>query len=202
MIREIRRDGYGSVTKLKYGNTNTYFVDGLLIDTDYAGTLPAFFKESKKHGIKADDIKYVLATHYHPDHIGLIGELTELGIGLLLLEHQVGYVHYSDDIYRREPQLKYKPIDENKAAVISCKDSRDFLCGIGIRGSIIPTKSHSGDGIALILDSGDCFVGDLEPMEFIGAYENNAALKEDWEMILSFDISTIHYGHFNEKSLK
>lgn len=32
------------VSKLKYGNTNTFFVRGtdgnLLIDTDYAGTLP------------------------------------------------------------------------------------------------------------------------------------------------------------------
>ncbi len=33
--------------KLKYSNTNTYFVNGLLIDTDYAGTLPLFFKEIK-----------------------------------------------------------------------------------------------------------------------------------------------------------
>ncbi len=34
------------VSKLKYGNTNTFFIHGisgnLLIDTDYAGTLPAF----------------------------------------------------------------------------------------------------------------------------------------------------------------
>ena len=55
------------ITKLKYGNTNTYFIDGLLIDTDYAGTLPAFFREIKKNGIAVSDIKYILATHYHPD---------------------------------------------------------------------------------------------------------------------------------------
>ena len=34
--------------KVKYGNTNTFFIqgnnNGLLIDTDYAGTLPAFYK--------------------------------------------------------------------------------------------------------------------------------------------------------------
>ena len=36
--------------KLKYGNTSTYLIKGdygnLLIDTDYAGSLFAFFKES------------------------------------------------------------------------------------------------------------------------------------------------------------
>jgi hypothetical protein len=39
------------ITRLKYGNTNTYFVNGLLIDTDYAGTLPAFYRVIKEKGI-------------------------------------------------------------------------------------------------------------------------------------------------------
>lgn len=72
------------ITKLKYGNTNTYFINGLLIDTDYAGTLSAFYKEIKKNSIAVTDIKCILATHYHPDHIGLISELTELEIKLIL----------------------------------------------------------------------------------------------------------------------
>ena len=190
------------ITKLKYGNTNTYFIKGLLIDTDYAGTLSAFYKEIKKNGIVLTDIKYILATHYHPDHIGLISELTEFGIKLLLLEHQTKYIHYSDTVFYREPQLKYKPIDENKAVIISCQESRDFLNSIGIQGEIIQTISHSVDGVAVILDDGNCCVGDLEPMEFVGAYESNQALQEDWNRILSYNPATIHYGHANEKRLK
>lgn len=190
------------VIKLKYGNTNTYFINGLLIDTDYAGMLPAFYKEIKKNGIALTDIKYVLATHYHPDHMGLIGELTELGVKLLLTEHQLEYVHFSDEIFLREPRLNYKPIDESKALVIVCEESRDILCDMGIQGEIIPTKSHSSDGIAVILDDGNCFVGDLEPFEYIGAYENNTALQEDWELILSYTPAVIHYGHANEKTMR
>lgn len=190
------------VTKLKYGNTNTYFINGLLIDTDYAGTLPAFYKEIKKNSITVPDIKYILATHYHPDHIGLVSELTKLGVKLLLMEHQYEYVHYSDKIFEREPRLNYKPIDESKALVIGCGESRNFLSKIGIQGEIVPTASHSSDGIALILNDGSCFVGDLEPIEFIGAYENNKALQEDWKLILSFEPATVYYGHANEKSLK
>lgn len=190
------------ITKLKYGNTNTYFVNGLLIDTDYAGTLSAFYKEIKKNGIAVTDIKYILATHYHPDHIGLISELTALGVKLLLIKHQIEYVHFSDVIFAREPQLNYKPIDEHNATVIECDESRDFLCKMGIRGEIVPTASHSEDGVALILDNGNCFVGDLEPIEYIGAYDDNRALREDWQRILSHDPATIHYGHANEKRLK
>lgn len=190
------------ITKLRYGNTNTYFFNGLLIDTDYAGALPAFYKEIKRNGISITNIKYVLATHYHPDHIGLVGELTELGVKLLLMEHQIEYVHYSDAIFRRESRLNYKSIDENKAVTITCGESRRFLDEIGIQGEIVSTKSHSNDGIAVILDDGNCFVGDLEPIEFIGAYEDNSALQDDWDMILSYAPTTIHYGHANEKIMR
>lgn len=185
--------------KLKYGNTNTYFTDGLLIDTDYAGTLPAFYKEIKRNDISVADIKYVLVTHYHPDHMGIIGELTELGVKLLILEHQLEYVHFSDKIFAREPHLNFKPIDESKAAVISCAESRDFLKSIGIDGEIVLTKSHSEDGIAVVLDDSSCFVGDLEPPEYIGAYENNAVLQADWERIFSRSPKIVYFAHANEK---
>ena len=75
------------ITKLKYGNTNTFFIrgkpGGLLVDTDYAGTLHAFYKAVKENKIKINDRTYVLATHYHPDHIGLVSELMKLGVTLL-----------------------------------------------------------------------------------------------------------------------
>ncbi len=185
----------------KYGNTNTYFIDGLLIDTDYAGTMPAFYREIKKKDIAVSDIKYVLATHYHPDHVGLIGELMTLGVKLILIEHQLQYVHFSDAIFQRQPFLNYKPIDEHTATVISIKESRTFLEQIGIRGEIVPTNSHSADGIALILDCGDCFVGDLEPIEYIEGYADNQALAEDWRRIISYDLKTVYYSHVNKKVL-
>ena len=53
--------------KLRYGNTNIFFLEGsnggLLIDTDYAGTMPAFFRSIKAAGITVRDISYVMATH-------------------------------------------------------------------------------------------------------------------------------------------
>ena len=62
--------------KLRYGNTNTFYIPGskggLLIDTDWAGTLPQFFKAIKSAGLGISDISYVLATHYHPDHVGIM----------------------------------------------------------------------------------------------------------------------------------
>ena len=190
--------------KLKYGNTNTFFIrgdqGGLLIDTDYAGTLPALYKAMKNAGMRIADIKYVLATHYHPNHMGLVGQLVEQGVELLLVDIQKEAVHFSDKIFEND-KLQYSRINEIDATIISCEESRKFLFSIGISGEIIHTPSHSEDSISLILDDGSCFVGDLEPLEYIEAYENNKALKNDWDLIMSHNPKTIFFAHRPKRKL-
>ena len=135
------------VKRLKYGNTNTFFLCGiagnLLVDTDYAGTLPLFYKEIKRQNISLKDITYVLATHYHPDHIGLVSELMKQGVKLLLVDVQKEYVGFSDEIFAREKHLEVEPIRKEEATVITCEESRKFLQDLGIDGEIISTSSHS-----------------------------------------------------------
>lgn len=191
------------VSKLKYGNTNTFFIRGikgnLLVDTDYAGTLPSFYKEIKRQNISLKDIAYVLATHYHPDHIGLVSELMKQGVKLLLVDVQRAYVGFSDEIFAREKQLGCEPICVEGATVISCGESRAFFKNLGIEGEIISTSSHSNDSVSLILDDGTCIVGDLEPIEYLAAYEENGKLKADWEVIMSRKPKRICYAHANER---
>ena len=191
------------VTKLRYGNTNTFLIKGrlanVLIVTDYAGTLPAFYKALKEQGLSVKDIDYVLATHYHPDHMGLISELTGQGVKLFILESQTGFVHYSDAIFARDKRLQYEPIDESGATVISADNSRMFLASLGIDGEIIQTPSHSEDSISVILDEGVIFVGDLEPYEYLEAYDDNKKLKEDWDKVMSYNPKVVYYAHANEK---
>lgn len=190
-------------TKLKYRNTNTFFIRGmrgnLLVDTDYAGTLPAFYKAIKEQEIKISDITYVLATHYHPDHIGLVSELIRLGVKLLVIDAQCPYIHFADTIFGRDKSLAYEPIPTDHATIIGTEESRAFLKRLGIDGEIVRTTSHSADSISLILDGGECFVGDLEPIEYLAAYEQNDKLKHDWELIMRYSPKTIYYAHANEK---
>ena len=186
--------------KLKYGNTNTFYLNGLLIDTDYAGTLPAFYKALKQNGLVVKDIPYVLATHYHPDHMGLIGELTRQGVRHLVIDVQKHALHASDYIFERD-HLPFVPLDASKAIVISCAESRAFLSRLGVAGEIIPTPSHSPDSVSLVLDDGDCIVGDLEPLEYLDAYDDNAPLKADWSRIRSFQPKRIYFAHMPERSM-
>ena len=190
---------------LTYSSTHTVLLKGtaanILIDTGYAGTLPAFYKAIKAQGIKVSDITYVLCTHYHPDHCGLVSSLMEQGAGLILMESQVDYVHFPDPIFAREPHLQYNPIDESKAKVINFEDSRAFLETLGIQGTIISTPSHSPDSVSVILDDGTAVVGDLEPLPYLEAYSDNETLKADWEKVLSYKPKRILYAHANEQKL-
>ncbi|MCR5517878.1 MAG: MBL fold metallo-hydrolase [Lachnospiraceae bacterium] len=124
-------------------------------------------------GIGVSDITYILATHFHPDHIGLVSELMDQGVGLLVMDTQIESIHYSDEIFAREPRLCYRPIDESRA--------------------------NSKDSISIVLDTGCCIVGDLEPIEYLEAYENNDALARDWDKLLSFKPVRICYAYANDK---
>ena len=181
-----------------------FYVDGDVLCkqwcTDYAGTLPLFYRALKQNGLGVKDVGYVLASHYHPDHMGLIGELVRHGVKLLLIDVQKDFIHFSDGIFARD-KLQYMPIDEAKATVISCRESRAFLARIGIYGEIVHTPSHSEDSVSLILDSGDCLVGDLEPFEYIEAYGENARLKGDWELLASFHPETLFFAHRPEQRM-
>jgi glyoxylase-like metal-dependent hydrolase (beta-lactamase superfamily II) len=187
---------------LKYGNTNTYFLKGrngsLLIDTDYAGTMSRFFKSIKAADISIRDISYVIATHYHPDHMGIIGDLQRQGVKLVIVDVQQDFVHFSDRIFAGDKHLFYTPVDEKNAVRISCAESRGFLDNIGICGEILHTPSHSKDSVSVVLDDGNCFVGDLERMEYLGSYEDNVPLKADWDTILEHRPVTVYYAHSPE----
>ena len=191
--------------KLRYGNTNTFYIPGsdggLLVDTDWAGTLPLFFKAIKSAGIEMKAITTLLVTHYHPDHMGLAGELQRLGVKLLVVDVQRLFVHASDEIFARDKHLSYRAVDESAATVISCAESRDVLKGLGIDGEILHTPSHSEDSVSLALDDGSCLVGDLEPLAYLAGYEENPALKSDWEQLMRRRPKRILYAHANEQKL-
>ena len=131
--------------------------------------------------------------------MGLIGELVRQGVKLLVSDVQkmrcMLRLHLRADGYRS------CPVDTSQATVISCAESRAFLARLGVSGEIVHTPSHSADSVSLVLDDGDCFVGDLEPYAYIDAYEDNAQLKADWARILAFQPKRIFFAHAPERIL-
>ena len=77
-------------------------------------------------------------------------------------------------------------------------ESRKYLQALGIAGEIIPTRSHSTDSLSVVLDNGDCIVGDLQPGEFADGYPHPEALEADWQRIMGFCPKRILFAHMPE----
>lgn len=181
--------------ELLYGKTRTYLVGGiLLVDTDWAGTLLSLFRKLKESNILAESIRYLMITHYHPDHMGIVAELMDLGVKLVIFDVQLSHVHFSDGIYAKEKNRAYKPIDESRALMLTCAESRKFLANLGISGEVIHTPGHSEDSVSLILDDGTAIVGDLPPYSALAAIDDEK-VQNSYKNILSRGASRLHYGH-------
>lgn len=195
-----------NIIELHYSNTNTYLIQGskgyLLFDTGWAGSFPAFCKSLGEVGVKPSDIAMILISHYHPDHMGIAGEITDKGPVLIVCDIQKDYLHSSDHIFEKENRKDYVPINDGKARVISISESRKVLGEIGIDGEIVATPGHSDDSISLLLDSGELFVGDLNPLYELELHKGTE-IGESWDRLLTRKPKIVYYGHaktyvFNE----
>lgn len=190
--------GNSMIHELQYDNTNTYLIFGtkglLLFDTGWAGTFMKMCKALGEKGIKLQDIDYLLISHFHPDHMGIAGELAKQGVTVVVMESQEEFVHASDHIFERDKRFAYVPINDDNVKHLSFEDSRALLKELGIAGQIIPTPGHSEDSVSLMLDSGDVFVGDLYPLYELEAHEE-PDVQESWKRILATKPKRIFYGH-------
>ena len=186
------------ITELKYSNTNTYLIKGndgyILFDTDWAGTFPLFCKELGEKEIRAQDIKYLFISHFHPDHMGIAQEIADLGITIVVVDVQEAFIHSSDSVFAKDKRKNFKPIDDSKVQLITIAESREFLRKIGIDGEILYTPGHSDDSISLWMDEGVLLVGDLNPLYELEMHKGTQIAKS-WELLLERNPKKIYYGH-------
>ena len=187
-----------TVQLLKYSTTNTYLIRGrdgyLLLDTGWAGTLPAFYGALGEMKVAAQEIRYVLVTHYHPDHMGIVQDIVNTGAQLVIVDVQREFVHGCDAIFAKEPRVPFAPIEESRARVITCEESRAFLKDFGIEGEILHSPGHSDDSISLWLDEGALFVGDLNPL-YEREMHRGTLIDATWERLLKKQPKVVYYGH-------
>ncbi len=185
-----------NIINVGYQSTNYYAIDiqggKLLVDCGWPGTLPQFSAELKRKGGSIQDIKYLLVTHFHPDHAGMTQELKDLGIKHILLDVQNGFVAQMTEFFKGK-NYPYVPISTNDSISLQVGESRKFLAGIGLQGEIIHTPGHSDDSVSLILDEGYVFTGDLHPVFMLP--EDDVVSRASWDTIHKHKIKTIFPGH-------
>ena len=184
-----------NIVNVGYQSTNYYAIDlkngKLLVDCGWPGTLPQFIKVLQRKSIALNEFKYLLVTHFHPDHAGLVQDLKNQGMKLILPECQKDFITPFAEHFKGK-SFSYIEIRQDDNVDLKLEDSRKFLQTIGLSGEIIHTPGHSDDSVALILDEGFAFTGDLHP-SFMNI--DDVTTRESWDKIYQHKISRIFPGH-------
>ncbi len=194
-----------NVINISYDSTNYYLIQTnscwIMVDTGWPGTLRKYLNLLKQRQININEIKYLIITHYHPDHAGLVQDFKDLGIQLILHTIQIPYVEELKAFFKRKTQYPFKDILLTDNIVLSSKESRMFFNKLGIEAEIIPTSGHSEDSISLVIDNCCAFTGDLPWLSFVDV-TLNPKVNESWSYLKQYHIKTIYPGHGNAFNLK
>jgi glyoxylase-like metal-dependent hydrolase (beta-lactamase superfamily II) len=164
----------------------------LLVDLGYPGTMGRMRANLDRMGIPLEEIRFVLATHYHIDHAGLAQELKRAGVPLLVLEAQVAAIPLMKRAIKSRDH--YVDITMHDNLTISFTESRAMLERIGIAGQIVHTPGHSDDSVSLLLDDGSAFIGDLTPLALVGN-EDKSTVKASWRFLWEQGAVRVFPGH-------
>lgn len=188
-----------NILNVGYDSTNYYLIDiqggKLLVDCGWPGTLPKLLAQLKRKGVAPAELKYLLVTHFHPDHAGLAGELQRHGPRLIQMENQAEGIAFLEDFFSQKKEFPFVKVSQEDNLHLPFTVSRKFLSGLGLGGEILRTPGHSDDSVTLVLDEGIAFTGDLPP-RFLVSSDNPVTLSS-WNKIYQHKITQIFPAHGN-----
>jgi hydroxyacylglutathione hydrolase len=208
------------VHKIRMGFSNAYLVQGkadfVLVDAGHSNRARVFSQYLEKQGISPGQIKLIVITHVHFDHVGSLKQIKEL-CGCPVA------IHEKEALLLRKGLLVLPPGTNLFAKTASCLGRKfatrlmtfeavepDILCAkdrslesFGIYGRIISTPGHTDGSLSVLLATGEAFVGDLAAnyLPFgLGPIcppfaVNVPELFKSWERLLSAGATKIFPAH-------
>lgn len=197
----------------------------LLIDCGSAGDARTLLAKLAGKGLSLLSIRYLLLTHHHSDHCGLLPFLLSEnpGICVIMSEKCAAYLeagchfHPAGERYAVKAlgrlmwlygQLdgklasEFRPYLKRTCDVIWPGQDGDLPEAAVIGGKLINTPGHTEDSVSLVIGE-HAFVGDAarNMLNFLGApyepvlYNNRRACYESWAKLISMGVKYIHPAH-------
>jgi len=189
-----------------------------MIDSGTPNKGKNFVKSLKKLSIKPEDIKLVILTHGHWDHIGSAKEIKEI-TGAKIAMHQLEKDCLEKSLMLVPPAVnrwghifawimsRFMPLVHIPSTDVDIilGDENFSLVEFGIPGKVIHTPGHSSGSVSALLETGDAFVGDLAMNGFplrLGPglpifADDIQKVKESWKLLLDMGAKMIYPAHGN-----
>ncbi len=203
------------------GVDKAYIIQGegvVMIDGGAPKKAKAFLKAIKKTLIKPEDIKLLILTHGHWDHIASAKDIKEItGAKIAMHKRETDWLEKSlkplppgvtlwGKIFAKIMAM-FMPLVHISATKVDIilGDEEFSLAEFGIAGKVISTPGHSSGSVSIVLDTGDAFVGDLAmnafPMRLSPSLpifaEDLQKVKDSWKLILDYGVKMIYPAHGN-----
>jgi len=188
----------------------------IMIDGGFPGQERAFRKALARTAVSSSDIRLVIITHGHFDHVGSASQVKKLTSARIAMHHADKAQLDRDPmtwppgvtVWGRISRALFKPVMsllrfQVPPVDVLLNDDGLSLEPYGVPGRIIHTPGHSPGSVTVLLDTGDAFVGCLaqnslpfclRPSLPIYA-ENLDQVKQSWRRLVAEGAKTIYPGH-------
>ncbi len=209
------------IHKIPLGADNCYVIkeEGtIMIDSGTPKKGKRFVKRLKKLLLNPKDIKLIILTHGHLDHIGSAKEIKEI-TGAKIAMHKREKDCLEKSLKPMPPGVTrwgcvfarilamFTPLVHipSTDVEIILEDEEFSLAEFGIPGKVIHTPGHSSGSVSVLLETEDVFVGDLAMNGFplrLGPglpifADDLQEVKESWKMLLDRGAKMVYPAHGN-----
>jgi glyoxylase-like metal-dependent hydrolase (beta-lactamase superfamily II) len=185
-----------NLVNVGYKSVNCYALDigggDLLIDVGMPATFGELVSVLRRKSVPLEKIRFLVVTHFHPDHCGVAQELKNAGVTLLLGDIQERHLAAANRALAKFPG--YLPISNIGNAVVATDSRVAWKAATGMDGVLLHTPGHSDDSVTVVIDGVGAFVGDLRPPE---AYTGQAAelAETSWHKIRAAGARRVFPAH-------